>query len=228
MAGPKKQRLVAEKRGFRVKPIKHPRYKFVVYRIESGRRVEQAYFKSERGANSHAYTENIRLKNEGIQAQNLGPELRGQAIEATRRLEPYGKTLRDAVDFYEAHLKSEASLRQIKLGAFIKEFLQAKEEGKTGKKRRKAKPRYLGTLRYRLDLLRDYLPEYSLEDIEPEHLTDFLESRHISGRTWNNYRRDFHVAFGWAVAGGYLLTNPAAFKDVENTKSPEVAAIGCH
>ena len=54
------------------------------------------------------------------------------------------------------------------------------------------------------------MPEYSLEDIEPEHLTDFLESRHISGRTWNNYRRDFHVAFGWAVAGGYLLTNPAA------------------
>src|SRR5437016_3716145 len=82
----------------------------------------------------------------------------------------------------------------IKLGAFIKEFLQAKEEGKGGKKRRKAKPRYLGTLRYRLDLLRGYLPEYSLEDIEPEHLTDFLESRHISGRTWNNYRRDFHVA----------------------------------
>jgi integrase len=210
MAGPKKQRLVAERRGFRVKPIKHPRYKFVVYRIESGRRVEQAYFQSERGANSHAYTENIRLKNEGTQAQTLGPELRGQAIEATRRLEPYGKTLRDAVDFYEAHLKSEASLRQIKLGAFIKEFLRAKEDGKTGKKRRKAKPRYLGTLRYRLDLLRDYLPEYSLEDIEPEHLTDFLESRHISGRTWNNYRRDFHVAFGWAVDGGYLLTNPAA------------------
>ena len=87
MAGPKKQRLVAEKRGFRVKPIKHPRYKFVVYRIESGRRVEQAYFQSERGANSHAYTENIRLKNEGTQAQTLGPELRGQAIEATRRLE---------------------------------------------------------------------------------------------------------------------------------------------
>jgi hypothetical protein len=143
MAGPKKQRLVAEKRGFRVKPIKHPRYKFVVYRIESGRRVEQAYFQSERGANSHAYTENIRLKNEGTQAQTLGPELRGQAIEATRRLEPYGKTLRDAVDFYEAHLKSEASLRQIKLGAFIKEFLHAKEEGKIGKKRRKAKP---GTL----------------------------------------------------------------------------------
>lgn len=181
-----------------------------MYRIESGRRVKQAYFQSERGANSHAYTENIRLKNEGTQAQTLGPELRGQAIEATRRLEPYGKTLRDAVDFYEAHLKSEASLRQIKLGAFIREFLQAKEEGKTGKKRRKAKPRYLGTLRYRLDLLHDYLPEYSLEDIEPEHLTDFLESRHISGRTWNNYRRDFHVAFGWAVDGGHLLTNPAA------------------
>jgi integrase len=72
------------------------------------------------------------------------------------------------------------------------------------------KPRYLATLRYRLELLRGYLPEYSLGDLESEHLTDFLESRQISGRTWNNYRRDFHVAFAWAVNQRHLLTNPAA------------------
>ena len=149
MAEPKNRRLVTEKRGFRVKPIKHPRYSYVVYRIADGRRVEQAYFQSERAANSHAYTENIRLKNEGLEGQILGPELRGQAIEATRRLAPYGKSLRDAFDFYEIHLKSQDSLRQIKLEPFVKEFLKAKEEGKTGKKRRNAKPRYLGTLRYR-------------------------------------------------------------------------------
>jgi hypothetical protein len=134
MAERKIRRLVTEKRGFRVKPIKHPRYGYVVYRIADGRRVEQAYFQSERAANSHAHTENIRLKNEGLEGQILGPELRGQAIEATRRLAPYGKSLRDAVDFYELHLKAQDSLRQIKLEPFVKEFLKAKEEGKTGKK----------------------------------------------------------------------------------------------
>jgi len=113
MADSKNQRLVTEKRGFRVKPIKHPRYRYVVYRIADGRRVEQAYFQSERAANSHAYTENIRLKNEGLEGQVLGPELRGQAIEATRRLAPYGKSLHDAVDFYEVHLKSQDSLRPL-------------------------------------------------------------------------------------------------------------------
>ena len=76
-------------------------HSYVVYRVADGRRVEQAYVQSERAANSHAYTENIRLKNEGLEGQILGPELRGQAIEATRRLAPYGKSLRDAVDFYE-------------------------------------------------------------------------------------------------------------------------------
>jgi hypothetical protein len=210
MAEPKNRRLVTEKRGFRVKPIKDPRYSYVVYRIADGRRVEQAYFQSERAANSHAYTENIRLKNEGLEGQIVGPELRGQAIEANRRLAPYGKSLRDAVDFYELHLKSQDSLRQIKLEPFVKEFLKAKEEGKTGKKRRNAKPRYLGTLRYRLELLRGYLPEYGLGDLDSEHLTDFLESRPMSGRTWNNYRRDSHVAFAWAVDQKYLLVNPAA------------------
>jgi hypothetical protein len=34
MAGSAKQRLVTEKRGFRVKPLKHPRYRYVLYRIE--------------------------------------------------------------------------------------------------------------------------------------------------------------------------------------------------
>src|SRR5260370_6226807 len=210
MAESKNRRLVTEKRGCRVKPIKHPRYSYVVYRIADGRRVEQAYFQSERAANSHAYTQNMRLKNEGLEGQILGPELRGQAIEATLRLAPYGKSLRDAVRFYELHLKSQDSMRQIKLEPFVKEFLKAKEEGKTGKKRHKAKPRYLGTLRYRLELLRGYLPEYSLGDLESEHLTDFLETRQISGRTWNNYRRDFHVAFAFALDQKYLLTNPAA------------------
>jgi hypothetical protein len=99
MAGSTKRRLITEKRGFRVKPIKHPRYKYVVYRIEGGKRAEQTYFQSERAANSHAFAQNIRLKNEGLEGQILGTELRGQAIEASRRLEPYGKCLRDAVDF---------------------------------------------------------------------------------------------------------------------------------
>src|SRR5580704_17389569 len=81
MAEPKNRRLVTEKRGFRVKPIKHPRYSYVVYRIADGRRVEQAYFQSERAANSHAYTENIRLKNEGLEGQILGSgaNLKGSA-----------------------------------------------------------------------------------------------------------------------------------------------------
>jgi hypothetical protein len=47
MAGSIERRLITEKRGFRVKPIKHPRYKYVVYGIEDGSRVEQTYFQSE-------------------------------------------------------------------------------------------------------------------------------------------------------------------------------------
>jgi hypothetical protein len=210
MAGSTKRRLITEKRGFRVKPIKHPRYKYVVYRIEEGRRVEQTYFQSERAANSHAFAQNIRLKNEGLEGQILGPELRGQAIEASRRLARYGKSLRDAVDFYEIHLKTEASLREIKLEPFVRDFLNAKEEGRSGKK--DGRPR-LDTSEHFATAwiwLCDYLPDYRLKDLESEHLTDFLESRQISGRTWNNYRRDFHVTFAWPVDQKYLLTNPAA------------------
>src|SRR5580704_15289099 len=162
MAEPKNRRLVTEKRGFRVKPIKHPRYSYVVYRIADGRRVEQAYFQSERAANSHAHTENVRLKNEGLEGQILGPELRGQAIEATRKLAPYGKSLRDAVDFYELHLKSQDSLRQMKLEPFVKGSWKQRKKGRGQDRQEKAEceatvPRNASL---RLELLRGYLPEY--------------------------------------------------------------------
>src|SRR5262249_20260102 len=94
--------------------------------------------------------------------------------------------------------------------AICKGVPESKGRGQDRQERRNAKPRYLGTLRYRLELLRCYLPDHGLGDLESEHLTDFLESRPMSGRTWNNYRRDFHVAFVWAVDQKYLLANPAA------------------
>jgi hypothetical protein len=50
-------------------------------------------------------------------------------VGGTRRLATYGKSLCDAVDFYEAHLMSQASLLKIKLEPFVKKFLRAKEEG---------------------------------------------------------------------------------------------------
>src|SRR5271166_5875814 len=69
-----KEQTCHRKTWFQGQSIKHPRYKYVVYRIEDGRRVEQTYFQSERAANSHAYAQNIRLKNEGMEGQIIGPE----------------------------------------------------------------------------------------------------------------------------------------------------------
>jgi integrase len=200
----KRSSLVSEKRAFRVRPINHQRYKFLVYRVENGQRVENRYFTSERAANAHAHVENIRLRNEGIEGQILGPELRGQAIEGARRLAPYGKTLRDAVDFYEGELRRQSSLKQIQLSELIREFLAAKEADR----RKPASARYIATLRYRLNLLQEELGEKVVAEIEAEHITDFMEARQIGNTTWNNYRRDFSVFFNHAISHGYSLSSP--------------------
>jgi hypothetical protein len=98
MAGPAKRRLVTEKRGFRVKLIKHPRYQYVVYRIEDGRRVEQSYFQSERAANSQHLLTNPAVpvpeaEEDPINAQVLSPE------EFSRLIKSAEETLRSSREF---------------------------------------------------------------------------------------------------------------------------------
>ena len=48
-------------------------------------------------------------------------ELRGQAVDAARRLKPYGKTIRDAADFYLNHLKAAESAQ---VGMLVQCYLE--------------------------------------------------------------------------------------------------------
>jgi hypothetical protein len=52
--------------------------------LEKECRVKQPYFQSERAMNSHAYTENVRPKNEDPEDSTFGSEFQGQTIEVCR------------------------------------------------------------------------------------------------------------------------------------------------
>lgn len=91
------------KEGFRIKPYKHPKLKFVVRGKVDGKWVRK-YFHTKGEAQTYCELKNTELLNLGREALEFPSWLRVMAQEARRRLEPHGKTIDDAVSFYLDHL----------------------------------------------------------------------------------------------------------------------------
>ena len=93
------------KPGYRVKPYNHERLKWVVRGKENGKWVRK-FFEKKEEAKTYAETKNIELQNQGTEGASFPTKLRVMAQREQERLEPYGKTLTDAVDYYVKHLES--------------------------------------------------------------------------------------------------------------------------
>src|ERR1700677_387594 len=105
------------KEGYRVKPYKHPKMKWVVRGKESGKWVRK-FFGTKVEAQSYADLKNTDLKNTdllnlGLEGQEFPLALRTMASECERDLAPFGKTIRDAVNYYLPHLLRASKARLI-------------------------------------------------------------------------------------------------------------------
>src|SRR6266705_3122016 len=86
---------------------KRPHLKFVVRSKLSGG-WERAFFKTEREAETYVELKRIELHSNGIEGVMFPAELRVTAQWAAEQLGAVGKTIRDAVEFYIKHLRTEA------------------------------------------------------------------------------------------------------------------------
>ena len=173
---------------------------------------ERFFFKSKGEAETKADQLRITRANEGLSAVNFPEKLRIEADECARALEPFGKTLRDAVNFYMPHLR--ASNRTCTFTALTNELLDAK--GRDG-----ASKRYLGDLRSRLGQFGASAEGKSVSSITATEVDAWLRSLAVAATTRNNFRRVLIVAFNFAFNRGYCVTNPAKksakAKEVEST-----------
>jgi integrase len=71
----------------------------------NGKRI-RAWFSSKEAAQAEATERNIAMRKLGQDAVSLDAVLAETARDGATRLKPYGKTLKDAIDFYLAHLNS--------------------------------------------------------------------------------------------------------------------------
>src|SRR5205814_347910 len=115
-------------------------------------------------------------------------------------LSEFGKTIKDATNFFIAHLKaSEKSCTALEL---VKELVAAKKADGASR-------RHVDDLDSRLNIFAEKFDGQSIATITSAEIDDWLRSLNVSPVTRNHYRRLIVLAFNFAVRRGYATDNPA-------------------
>lgn len=174
-----------------------PCLKFVVTYREAAKR-RQRVFETEEGAIEFARTKNPNFRCDPIQETEAQASAR-TLLECTNKLEVYGKTIRDATDFFVQHLiANEKSCTVAKL---VDEFVSAKQK-------EAASHFDLDDLQAHLKIFSERFDGESIGTITSAQIDDWLRSLNVSIITRNHYRRLIMLAFNFAVQRGYASSNP--------------------
>jgi integrase len=177
-------------------------------RIGKGR--HRQFFKDKVEAETVLQQKLIEQENYGTAGLSFNDRQRAEYWECTEKLQPFGVTIRDAVDFYLPHLK--ALKRTCSAAELVKELLRDKEADG-------ASERYLSDLRSRLTQFSDAFDGQPVAAITSPEIDEWLRSladketgKRFSPVTRNNFRRVLIVAFNFAKKHGYYsndIENPA-------------------
>jgi integrase len=176
-----------------------PHLKFVVNYREAGKR-KRSFFESKEQANSFAAFKNAELKRNGIEHSEFPTAIRVMAQEAIEQLQPFRKTIADAVRHYVAYLKAnERSCTAVQL---VKELLAAKKADGVSE-------RHLRDIRSRLSVFAEKFDGQIVATITSKDIDNWLRSLNVKAVTRNHYRQLVVLAFNFAVRSGYATANPA-------------------
>jgi integrase len=185
-----------------------PHLKFYVRYREAGK-PRRKFFETREAAKSFAGFKNAERTQNGVIHAEFPEKLRNMAQEATERLQPFGKTIRDATDHYVRYLK--ATEKSCSVEQLVKELLKAKEADGVGE-------RYLRDLRNRLGTFVEEFDGRMVATITSTDINEWLRSLTVAGRTRNHYRANLILAFNFAVEKGYVTDNPTSGKKLARAK----------
>jgi integrase len=175
-----------------------PHLKFVVNYREAGKR-KRTYFETRDAAQSFAAFKEKEREQDGIKHAEFPTALRIMAQNAVQVLQPFGKTIDDAVRHYASHL--QASARSCSAEQLVSEFVAAKKTDGIG-------PRHLYDLESRLSVFADEFNGKMVATITRAEIDAWLRSLAVGPRTRNHYRAVTLQAFNFALRNGYAVENP--------------------
>jgi integrase len=192
-------------------------YCVTIPKLGGGRK--RRFFKERAHAETYVQQARVQQANYGTAALSFSDRQRAEYLESLEKLEPFGATLRDAVEFYLPHLK--ATRRSCTAAQLVDELLKAKEADG-------ASTRYLGDLRGRLKAFASVFDGQPLARISAPQIDQWLRSladkesgRRLSPVTRNHIRRLLVVAFNFARSRGYCIDNPAE----KTAKAKEIDSV---
>jgi integrase len=164
------------------------------------------FFKEKPDAQTFLQSKAIEQKNYGVAGTSFTERQRSEYLEASEKLKPFGKTIRDAVSFYLPHLL--ATNRTCNAVELVDELLKVKAADG-------ASERYLGDLRSRLGQFAAQFNGKPVSEITSTEVDEWLRTlsdangRRLAATTRNNFRRVLIVAFNFASERGYCVDNAA-------------------
>ena len=185
-------------------------------KIGKGR--NRQFFKDKQEAQAVYQQKLIEQKNYGTAGANFNERQRAEYLECVEKLQPFGVTIRDAVNFYLPHL--HASNRTCTAAELVDELLKVKEADG-------ASERYLSDLRSRLTQFAEAFDGKPVAEMTAPQIDEWLRSlsnketgKRLSPVTRNNFRRVLITAFSFALGRGYCVGNPA----LQSAKAKEIAS----
>ena len=185
-------------------------------KIGTGR--NRQHFKNKEDAETFLDAKRIERENYGTAGTSFNERQRAEYLECCEKLQPFNRTVRDAVEFYLPHL--QATNRSCTASELVDELLSIKEADG-------ASERYVSDLRSRLGQFSKQFNGKPVAEITATEVDQWLRSLSddigtpLAPTTRNNFRRVLIVAFNFALDRGYCVSNPAKnsakAKEIEGT-----------
>ena len=173
---------------------------------------ERIHFKDKADADLEFEKAEKQIARFGTQAMELSDRLRVQAIEGAKKLEPYGATIAQAVDYYAKYLESKRG--GIPLPQVVAELIAEKKADELSS-------RYQQDLRLRLGRFIKAFPEKTTREITTADIDGFLTGLGVAIGTVRTFRRDLRTLFKFAINKGYAEKNPT-----DGVRNPKQKARG--
>jgi integrase len=134
-----------------------------------------------------------------------------EAVTAFKALQPYGKTLADAVGFYVQHLDAMAKHDATPLSAVVKRFLDEKE-------RENLSTVHLADLKNRIARFEITFGEIPIASITRNDITSWLHELELAPQSKINFRRVLGNVFSYALRAGHVVVNPVTATTAPKTR----------
>ena len=141
------------------------------------------------------------VKRDGVAVLSISDHDRVAYAEALRRLEPYNKTILQAVNAAIELWKQEVSFKRITFSEAASDFLKHKQL-------ENCRDSYLKDIQTRIAAMSEF-DQRQLSEITAAELIEFMQDREMGGVSWNNWRRNLRVFFTWCQGQEWLRKNPA-------------------